>query len=730
MLQQNPSQFLIPVEKTSKISPDYISIAVKPNVYDYDLKLTADLSGDILSGNVGLIDRSVIDKPVIDKPVIEGSLTPFNKICTVKFDANDGTPEPQVQYVKKGTKVKKPTPNPRKDGYTFTAWYKGLDEYDFSQPVMNGMTLKAKYVKSVQQHTVFFSGQGGIPEPDPQKVLEGDYATEPDVVPVKEGKTFIGWYAHNSDSKFDFEHTPITQGYYLEAHYKDKEEVKTYTVSFDENGGLPAPNPSMVTVIEGDLVAKPADPQKPNMVFTGWYDIGGKFDFNTPIRNNYKLWAEYKEASVVHKVSFDARDGVPEPNPMMVEVPDGELVAKPVDPQKPNMVFTGWYDVDGKFDFNTPIKKDYKLWAQYKEASIVHTVRFDVNGGSPEPNPSTVEVADGELVAKPVDPQKVNMVFVAWYDGEDRFDFNTPIKKDYVLKANYQAKREDVPLYQVRFETAGGEPVPPVQIVEAGNKAVEPETDPVKEDETFLAWYDAEGVYDFDSIVERDIILYAKYKKAGETHDRSRRRDIDVNDDDYDNAILQYQKPFFKGYPDNTFRPQNTITRAEMATVFARILGIEENALRGTASFSDLDGHWAKDNILRVAEYGLLNGYPDGSFRPEGKMTRAEIAAIINKYWGLTGFDPDIEEANITDIDAHWAKKLILALYNHRFVDLYTDNSFKPDAPLKRDSVAQILNRITDRPLINVAQMYTDVPNSYWAYKEVNTASSDAVIEE
>ncbi len=260
-----------------------------------------------------------------------------------------------------------------------------------------------------------------------------------------------------------------------------------------------------------------------------------------------------------------------------------------------------------------------------------------------------------------------------------------------------------------------------------GDKATKPVDDPVRGSDTFMYWSDAEGEYDFDSPVVRSMILYANYKKAGETTELRRRNDIDINDVEYPLAIIQYQKPFFEGYPDDTFRPKNTITRAEMATVFARILDVDENALQGTVSFNDLEGHWAKDNILRVAEYGLINGYPDGSFRPQGKMTRAEIASIINEYWKLKGFEPDETDANITDIDSHWAKQLILALYNHRFVDLDADNSFKPDEPLKRDSVAQILNRITDRPLINVEQMYKDVPNSYWAYKEVNTASSDSV---
>ncbi len=92
-------------------------------------------------------------------------------------------------------------------------------------------------------------------------------------------------------------------------------------------------------------------------------------------------------------------------------------------------------------------------------------------------------------------------------------------------------------------------------------------------------------------------VVYANYSKEGETTDNVNRGDIDITDDDYPRAIMEYKEPFFEGYPDSTFRPNNTIIRAEMATVFARILGLEGQAYNGNKSFNDLDGHWAKNNI-------------------------------------------------------------------------------------------------------------------------------------
>ncbi len=158
--------------------------------------------------------------------------------------------------------------------------------------------------------------------------------------------------------------------------------------------------------------------------------------------------------------------------------------------------------------------------------------------------------------------------------------------------------------------------------------------------------------------------------------------------------------------------------------VFARVLKLDTSTT-GYINFSDMNGHWAAAAVSQVADYGIIKGYPDGTFQPNKPMKRAEIAAIINNYWHVTGFVPDASAAPITDIKGHWAEQLITALYNHRFTDLYIDKSFKPDAPLQRADVAQIMNRITDRPLLkNSAQKFSDVRSDYWGYNEVNTASS------
>jgi hypothetical protein len=85
------------------------------------------------------------------------------------------------------------------------------------------------------------------------------------------------------------------------------------------------------------------------------------------------------------------------------------------------------------------------------------------------------------------------------------------------------------------------------------------------------------------------------------------------------------------GYPDGTFKPNANITRAEFATIAVRFF---KDARAGEVSFTDIYGHWAEENIRKAAAQGLINGYPDGTFRPDAPITRAEAMAIVNRVLG------------------------------------------------------------------------------------------------
>lgn len=106
---------------------------------------------------------------------------------------------------------------------------------------------------------------------------------------------------------------------------------------------------------------------------------------------------------------------------------------------------------------------------------------------------------------------------------------------------------------------------------------------------------------------------------------------------------------------------------------------------------TDIDGHWAKSNIEYVYDHSLMNGYPEGIFAPENSITRAEFATVMSKFMEL-GEDSAAAD-KFSDVDGHWAKGYIGALYNREIVNGVSDIEFAPDANITRQEIATILAR-------------------------------------
>lgn len=116
------------------------------------------------------------------------------------------------------------------------------------------------------------------------------------------------------------------------------------------------------------------------------------------------------------------------------------------------------------------------------------------------------------------------------------------------------------------------------------------------------------------------------------------------------------------------------------------------NALGNKPSYpTDIDGHWAKSNIEYVYDHSLMNGYPEGIFAPENSITRAEFATVMSKFMEL-GEDSAAAD-KFSDVDGHWAKGYIGALYSREIVNGVSDIEFAPDANITRQEIATILAR-------------------------------------
>ena len=144
------------------------------------------------------------------------------------------------------------------------------------------------------------------------------------------------------------------------------------------------------------------------------------------------------------------------------------------------------------------------------------------------------------------------------------------------------------------------------------------------------------------------------------------------------------------GYPDGSFRPDNKITRAELAKVIVETLGLEKGGK--TTSFTDLSKeHWAYEDVAAAAEAGLLKGYTDGSIRPDAELSRAELAVVLIRAYT---FEKGSKEVLFTDItEKHWAYEEVMKLASNSIINGYKDNSFRPNDSVSRAEFATMLSR-------------------------------------
>ena len=179
---------------------------------------------------------------------------------------------------------------------------------------------------------------------------------------------------------------------------------------------------------------------------------------------------------------------------------------------------------------------------------------------------------------------------------------------------------------------------------------------------------------------------------------------------------------FLVGYAEGTFGPERNMTRAEVTTMFARLLTEQIEADKTYSStFNDVaKGCWAANYIGYMQQFGIVTGYTDGSFRPNAPVTRAEFAAIASRFEKLTQ-----GSKSFTDVpDTHWAVKYINFAATRGWVTGYADGTFKPEHSITRAEVAAVTCRLLERSAdqtyirshIGELRTFADVPDTHWAY--------------
>lgn len=179
---------------------------------------------------------------------------------------------------------------------------------------------------------------------------------------------------------------------------------------------------------------------------------------------------------------------------------------------------------------------------------------------------------------------------------------------------------------------------------------------------------------------------------------------------------------FLVGYAEGTFGPERNMTRAEVTTMFARLLTEQIEADKTYSStFNDVAKNcWAANYIGYMQQFGIVTGYEDGSFRPDAPVTRAEFAAIASRFEKLTQ-----GSKSFTDVpDTHWAVRYINFAATRGWVTGYEDGSFKPEHSITRAEVAAVTCRLLERSAdqtyirshIGELRTFADMTENHWAY--------------
>ena len=185
------------------------------------------------------------------------------------------------------------------------------------------------------------------------------------------------------------------------------------------------------------------------------------------------------------------------------------------------------------------------------------------------------------------------------------------------------------------------------------------------------------------------------------------------------------------GYPDGLVHPERNITRAEVATIFFRMLLDEsrEYFWAQENDFSDVaETDWFNNAVSTLANAQLINGYPDGSYRPNANITRAEFATIAIRFF--LDENVEIEENNLSDVKGHWAEANINLAYALELINGYPDGTFRPDQKITRAEAMAIVNRVLKRApekdhlLKDMIEWPDNLNTAAWYYADVQEATN------
>ena len=443
-----------------------------------------------------------------------------------------------------------------------------------------------------------------------------------------------------------------------------KYDLDEHTLTFETNGGS-AINP--VTVRHGNAVARPADPTKDKYTFIGWYadpEFTEEYDFATVLEADKTIYAKFE----------------------LTSTPIGDIYVR-YDVLHIKQLPDGTYDLANAEVEHLSAKKDSTVTAVIKDYRATHHVNV---------NRTLSKLTDTAIQAHPgADGKPVYTILTVYYD----LDFHT-----------------------LTFDTMGGSKIAP-ETVRHGLTVAKPK-DPVNGGYIFDGWYTDKAFrhrYDFSTPLTEDITIYAKWFLIVLPGVTVKKNTPKLNTADH--------FAYVQGYPDGTVKPAGNITRAETAAILFRLM---DDASRKTyystkSGFRDVaSGSWYNTYVATLNNAGVITDSSNGYFRPNEAITRAELAAMLAKFSETTG------AANyFNDVSAkYWAANAIAICAKLGWITGYPDGTFRPDKNVTRAELMAMINRATGRApksadaFLPGMKTWIDNTADKWYYLDVQEATN------
>ena len=646
---------------------------------------------------------------------------------------------------------------PERSGYTFVDWYKDANCTEVYEPttLMGDLHLYAKWVKTAYNVEYYVDGEK-VGNTETYKV--GDNVVIRDN-PTKEGYTFSGWTSddaafNSSGFKMPARNVTIT-GTFV---------ANEYNVTYKVDGAEYATD----TYKAGTDVAIRDIPTKEGYTFSGWTSDDAAFNssgFKMPARNvTIKGTFVANEYNVTYKV--DGAEYATDTYKFGADVAIRDI------PTKEGYTFSGWTSEDAAFNssgFKMPARNVTikGTFTQNKHEYTINKhfynekgVEVKVVNGEPQTAVENTEIKNLYTANTQETFENQTYVYVSGLttvtENLEKLIKDVTIDLHYYLDVKGGEKPDengngtpDAWEYRLAFKVVNGEwnnggsadivvyvPFKDYKNGETLKEVVVPITSIPAVGDKPNSGYRA-GSWDTTPVgnakVEKNTVFtytYAKKSSGGGGGGGSRKPTVTIPDDVPTGLNGDDHYAYIVGYPDSTVRPQDGITRAEVATIFFRLLTDETRNANSTKSnsYSDVaEGAWYNHAVSTLSAMGIVKGDSHGKFNPNAPITRAEFAAIAARFDDKA----NTTAVDFSDIASHWAKNEINAAANNGWINGYTDGTFRPNNKITRAEAMTLVNRVLKRLPETAEDLHNDMvkwsdnsDTSAWYYLAVQEATN------